>query len=272
MMGPAALRWQEQDIPANGLRLHIRRVSGAGKPLLLLHGLGVSGAIWQALARRLAPPWAPIAVDLRGHGGSEHAAGGPNAYRPADYATDLAAVMDALEIARAPVIGHSLGGLVALALAVAHPGRVAALVLLDPPLDPQRRNADVAEVYRLRHAPPGELEAYLALGSSSPLAARALAPVFRRAADAAFQAHLNDPPGAPWAWTAASQIAAPVLLVQADPAEDGVLGEAAAEEFIALVPNSRRVYIPGARHAVHASHPTNVSGAVLEFLAGADSG
>ncbi|MDQ3702944.1 MAG: alpha/beta hydrolase [Chloroflexota bacterium] len=266
MTGAPALRWQEQDIPADGLRLHIRRVAGAGKPLLLLHGLGVSGAIWQAFARRLAPPWAPIAVDLRGHGGSEHAAGGPGAYRPADYAADLVAVMDALQIARAPVVGHSLGALVGLALAINNPGRVSALVLLDPPLDPQRRNADVADVYRLRHTAPGELEAYLAQGSSSPLAARALAPVFRRADDAAFQAHLDEPPGVPWAWASAPQITVPVLLVQADPTEDGVLGDAAAEQFLALMPDARRLHIPGARHAIHASHPAEVAGAVLEFL------
>ncbi len=234
----------------------------------MLHGLGVSGVVWQAFARRLVPVWLAVAPDLRGHGSSAHAPGGPAAYQPSDYAADLAGLMDALGIERAPVVGHSLGALVALALAVAQPRRVSALALLDPPVDPQQRNADVAEVYRLRRAPPGALEAFLAQGSSSPPAARALAPLFRQADDAAFEAHLQSPPGAPWAWAAATSVAAPVLVVQADPAQDGVLGDAAAGAFVDRLPHGRRLFLPGARHAVHASHPAEVGAALLEFLSG----
>jgi pimeloyl-ACP methyl ester carboxylesterase len=172
-------------------------------------------------------------------------------------------------VQRAAVVGHSLGALVALALAVHHPQRVTAAVLLDPPLDAERRNPDVAEVYRLRDGPPGALEAYLAASAGSPLAARALAPIFRRADGTVFRTYLDGPPGAPWAWDEAPHVPVPVLVVQADPAAGGVLGDEAAEGFVARLPRGQRLRLAGARHAVHASHPAEVARAVLDFLAAA---
>jgi pimeloyl-ACP methyl ester carboxylesterase len=237
-----------------------------------VHGLGASGAVWQALARRLvaggggAPGWTPVAPDLPGHGESAPPAGGAAGYAPEALAAALADALDALGVERAPVVGHSLGALVALALVLHHPQRVPAAVLLDPPLDAGRRNPDVAEVYRLRDGPPGALEAYLAESTNSPLAARALAPIFRRADAAAFRTYLDEPPGAPWAWDEAPHVHAPVLVVQADAAAGGVLGDEAAEGFVARLPRGRLLRLPGARHAVHASHPAEVARAVLDFL------
>jgi len=233
----------------------MRRQTAAGTPLLLLHGLGASGAVWASFARRLNPPWQCIAPDLRGHGESDHPIAG---YEGQDYAGDLAAFMDQLELESAPVIGHSLGALVAIALAAGYPGRVSALVLLDPPLDEAIENPDIAEVYRLRKAPPGELEAYL----GAPI----LAPVFRAAADAAFGAILSAPRGAAWAWDLAPSIQAPVLLIQADPLQGGVLGREAAESFALRLPRGELLSIPGASHTVHVSHPKQVTDTVLSFL------
>ncbi|HVG98616.1 MAG TPA: alpha/beta fold hydrolase [Chloroflexota bacterium] len=275
-----SLTWEERDVPAGGRRLHLRLAHGAapaGRPLLLVHGLGASGAVWQALARRLvaggagAPGWAPIAPDLPGHGESEPPAGGAAGYSPEALAGALVGALDALGVAQAPVVGHSLGALVALALVVHAPHRVPAAVLLDPPLDAGRRNPEVAEVYRLRDGPPGALEAYLTASTGSPLAARALAPIFRRADEAVYRTYLDAPPGAPWAWAEAPHVAAPVLVVQADPAAGGVLGDEAAEGFVARLPRGQLLRLPGARHAVHASHPGEVARAILEFLSVTDA-
>jgi (E)-2-((N-methylformamido)methylene)succinate hydrolase len=269
-----ALSWDEQDVTVGGRRLHLRRARADWPPLLLLHGLGASGVVWQALARRLVTRWTLLAPDLPGHGESDPASrpaspAEPEAsgYAPAALAGAMAGLLDYLGVRRAPVVGHSLGALVALALAVHHPDRVTGTVLLDPPLDPQRRNPDVAEVYRLRREPPGALETYLAESSGSPLAARALANVFRQADDAVFRTYLDAPPGAPWAWDEAPHVQAPVLLIQADPETGGVLGDEAAEGFVARLPRGQRLRLPGARHAVHASHPAEVARAILDFLA-----
>ncbi|HEX2032635.1 MAG TPA: alpha/beta fold hydrolase [Chloroflexota bacterium] len=271
MAAGSSSSWEETDVDTGPVRLHLHRLSGAGTPLLLLHGLGVSGAVWRSFARRLAPPFAPLAPDLRGHGESGPAPPRPSpeggqGYEPADYAGDLTRLSDALRIERLPVLGHSLGALVALALAGAAPSRVAALVLLDPPLDEARPNPDVETVYRLRHGPPGALEEYLAADDGAPAVARALATLFRKAADGVFEAHLRAPGGAPWAWELAPRLSMPVLVVQADPTLGGLLGDAAAEAFVERLPAGQRLRLPGARHAIHASQPGPLAEAVLRFL------
>jgi pimeloyl-ACP methyl ester carboxylesterase len=235
--------------------MHVRRQTAPGKPLLLLHGLGSAGVVWQSFARRLNPPWQAIAPDLRGHGESDHPIVG---YEAPAYAEDVAALLRAINVSAVPVIGHSLGALVALALAAAHQQHVQALVLLDPPLDPNLENPEIADVYRLRKAPEGELEAYL----SAPI----LAPVFRSAADAAFEAILNSPRSAQWAWVLAGSVKAPTLIVRGDPAQGGVLGPAAAKDFVSRLPRGELLELPGASHVVHVSHPQQVADAVLRFL------
>ena len=249
--------WETSTVQAGEVRIHVRRQTAPGTPLILLHGLGASGAVWQAFARRLNPPWQCIAPDLRGHGDSDKPSSG---YDPADYAVDIASLIASLSAGPLPVIGHSLGALVAIALAAHYPDRISAAVLLDPPLDPTIQNTEVADVYRLRKAPPGELERELSVP--------ALAPIFRQAADAAFEAYLNTPRGAQWAWEAASQIKIPTLIVQADPANGGVLGDGRAATFTAALPTGKHVKIDGGAHAVHATHGPRVAQLVSEFLSG----
>lgn len=215
----------------------------------MLHGLGVSGSVFQPFARRLLPELAAVAPDLRGHGQSDAPASG---YAPADYAADMIELIDAWHLAPVPVIGHSLGALVGLCLAESRPDLLRWLVLLDPPLDPDRRLTDLEHVARLRHAPPGELERFLG-------PAELLAPLFRQASDAAFEAILTAPP------FHASRVETPTLVIQADPERDGVLGDAAAESAVATLGNARLVKLADATHALHASQPADVAEAIRAF-------
>lgn len=114
-------------ISVNGITLHAA-LAGAGPPLLLLHGFTGSAATWRPLAERLAPLRRTIAVDLIGHGLSD-APADPARYSMEHCLADLLALLDALGLARAAVLGYSLGGRVALQLAAAAPERVSALVL-----------------------------------------------------------------------------------------------------------------------------------------------
>ena len=72
--------------------------------------------------------------------------------------------------------------------------------------------------------------------------------------------------GATRAWDAAPHIMAPTLLVQADVSTDGALRDEVAAEFVRRLPNGRLLRIPGAAHAVHASHPNEVGHAVRELV------
>jgi non-heme chloroperoxidase len=95
--------------------------------VLLLHGGGQTRHSWAKTAERLAGAgWPAIALDLRGHGDS----GWSDDYSLDAYVSDILAIIDTLE--RPPVlVGASLGGMTALQLAGEHPGRVAAIVLVD---------------------------------------------------------------------------------------------------------------------------------------------
>jgi pimeloyl-ACP methyl ester carboxylesterase len=273
------MRWVEQTAPGRGVRLHVRRVvEPVAPPVLLLHGLGVGGSIWQAFARRLLPHLAAVAPDLRGHGQSDAT---PSGYAPLDYAGDLIELLTSATAGEdrlaqpVPVVGHSLGALVAVQLAALRPDLVAWLVLLDPPLDPDLPNPEVAAVYRLRHAPAGALEAYLLDRNpgGGQLLAQSLARLFRQASDAAFEAFLgsDEAPAAPRrgfaaeAFERAMDIPQPCLVLQADPARGGLLGNAAARAFVDRLPKGRLEQLPGATHALHASLPAETARAILEF-------
>lgn len=259
------MQWREETVDGRGARLFVRRiVDPPAPPVLLLHGLGVGGSIWQSFARRLLPHLAAVAPDLRGHGRSDAPDSG---YAPNDYANDLLHFIDSDLKPPVPVVGHSLGALVAMAMAELRPDLVSWLVLLDPPLDPDLPNSEVPSVYRLRHAPAGELEAYLL--SRNPgggqLLAQSLAKLFRQASDAAFEAMLDPDVKRSRSSIRAEKITQPVLVIQADPAYGGILGDAAARQFVDSLPNGTLIKINKATHAVHASHPAEVARAILDF-------
>ena len=113
------------DVGGHALRCSL---AGCGEPTFVcLHGLVDRIEIWDRLTPGLAARGRVLCVDQRGHGESEAP---PGPYGRADLARDVAGVLDALGIARAVLVGHSMGGIVAMATALAHPDRVAGLVLI----------------------------------------------------------------------------------------------------------------------------------------------
>jgi pimeloyl-ACP methyl ester carboxylesterase len=109
-----------------------RRYGAGPIRVLLLHGFSDSADCWEPFARRHRDLGGMLAVDARGHGRSPLPDGGTG---PLRQAADHATVLDQLDVTDPVlVIGHSMGALTALALAVDHPHRVSALILEDPPL------------------------------------------------------------------------------------------------------------------------------------------
>ena len=109
----------------------VRTAGAAVHPaILLLHGLGSRSGTWSAQVPALDADWYVIAPDLPGHGGAA-AASAPGAYTPEALATAVLAILDAWGIERAHVVGHAFGGVVAMAIALLAPERLAALVLED---------------------------------------------------------------------------------------------------------------------------------------------
>ncbi len=103
---------------------------GDGPPVVLLHGLACGQRMWFHQVRALRSRFRVITYDQRGHGGTD-APAVATSYSAALLARDLIGVLDALKIERAAIVGFSLGGGPALALAASQPQRVSRLVLAD---------------------------------------------------------------------------------------------------------------------------------------------
>ena len=130
------------DLSRDGVVLGYDDAGSGYPPLVLVHGAACNRRFWDQQVSRFSSAHRVIAVDLRGHGESD----APSERYPVRlFAEDLASTCTQLGIDNAVVIGHSLGGLVALDFASAYPDRVAAAVMIDSPLLP---GGDRAEVVR----------------------------------------------------------------------------------------------------------------------------
>ena len=117
-------------VEANGLKLHYLDYGTAGRPpMVCLHG-GAAHAHWfDFVAGGFTADHHVRALDLRGHGDSEWA--DPPVYSFDKYASDVAEVVEKLDLHDFVLVGHSMGGMVSLVYAATHPGRVGRLVLVD---------------------------------------------------------------------------------------------------------------------------------------------
>jgi pimeloyl-ACP methyl ester carboxylesterase len=107
-----------------GARLHFTH-EGAGPALLFLHGYSATTRLWDAQAAAFAGDFTILRLDQAGHGRSEARA----LHTLESLAADAVALLDTLMVERAIVIGHSMGGMVALEMMASHPERLAAAVL-----------------------------------------------------------------------------------------------------------------------------------------------
>ncbi len=279
---PTALAGQVDSAPlhavlANGYRFAYTD-RGSGRPVVLVHGALTDYRFWDPVATALADSFRVITVSRRYHY--------PNPWRPDDppsgfetTAADLAAVIRALQLEQPVVVGHSWASLAVLQLALREPGRLGAIVLVNPVADSfipdpgARRSVAAARVTGYRdalerfdpHAPipallqllpawfgPGARLETLEPGAKERLLANA------HTIPSAAAAEPRIPP------EALARLGTPVLLLGGDaaPAEEGqtMLGLEAA------LPAARRELVPGGGRILPRSHPAAVVSAVREFM------
>jgi pimeloyl-ACP methyl ester carboxylesterase len=119
-----------RDITTNGVTIHTR-VGGHGPAVVLLHGYGETGDMWEPLAARLAKDHTVVVPDLRGMGLSSHPPGG---YDKKTQGQDVSGVLNTLKVGKVAVVAHDIGNMVAYAFTAEQPDRVTKLVLMDAPL------------------------------------------------------------------------------------------------------------------------------------------
>jgi haloacetate dehalogenase len=119
-------------LPGDGVALSVQR-AGAGAPLVLLHGYPENGLCWHRVAPALAQRFDVIVPDLRGYGASDAPPddAAHRTYAKRQMARDVVALLDALGIGAAHVLGHDRGARVAYRLALDHPGRVRRLGIVE---------------------------------------------------------------------------------------------------------------------------------------------
>jgi 3-oxoadipate enol-lactonase len=248
-----------------------------GPRVLLIHGWAFdSVAAWHRVIPLLSERLRVVAVDLRGHGKSDRIRG---RFEVEDLADDVAAVLDALGAGRVAVVGYSLGGTVAQALARRHPARVERLVLAATAARPLRlprplagvvflasralARLDAAAVPRIVHrhltrsgAVPAEHSAWLweALLNRDPDLHH----------EAAFAMARFD--SQPWL----GRLRLPVLCLI--PTRDQLVPPRRQRATAALIPGVEVVEIEGARHEAVFTHAGEVAAAVLSFVAPAGRG
>jgi len=265
------------DYTINGLRYGVFEV-GRGAPLVLLHGFTGSAAGWQPLMQHLAGHRRLIAIDLPGHGRSD-APGDAARYRMERVATDLAALLEALDAAPADWLGYSMGGRLALYCALEYPDFVLRLVLesASPGLtSAAERQARCAEDEALAARIEREgLAAFVTYWESRPLfASQARLPDAIRAVQRT-QRLDNKPEGLanslrgmgagaqPSLRSRLPELRRPVLLLAGELDEKFV---AINRSMAAALPEARLSIAPDAGHAVHLEQPAWFAAALEAFL------
>ena len=258
--------------------------AGEGPPLVLLHGVGDNAVDWHWVMPALARTHRVYAPDLPGSGGSAAPRG--DDYSPVSFELFLAAFMDALGTERAALVGNSLGGLVALRLALDDPGRVTALGLLASAglgrrVTPALRALALPGYGKLAVAwgkrPPGA--AQRTLGQAALLFARprrapakwlaeqyrlARLPGFLEAQLATLRAQIGLRGQREVLLERLPELAVPTLVAWG--ARDRVLPPAQAREAMARVPDGSLELIPDCGHLPHVERPDHVAKILVPFL------
>jgi 2-succinyl-6-hydroxy-2,4-cyclohexadiene-1-carboxylate synthase len=264
-------------IAVNGVHYNVER-TGDGPPLVLLHGFTGSVATWAARIAVFAREFDTVAIDLLGHGDST-APADPARYRSEYMVADLAALLDRLGIERAAWLGYSMGGRVALQVAVACPAIVAALVLegaspgiADPAARAARVDGDEALADLIEREGIAAFVARwerLSLFASQERLPAAVRVALRR------QRLANDPVGLANSLRGMGQGAQPPLhdrLADVDVPTLLVVGEEDAKfrrlavEMAATMPAARVAIVAEAGHAAHLEQPDAFDRIVLSYL------
>ena len=248
---------------------------GAPPDTLLMHGIGNYGRYWDLFADAVAERLHLVAPDARGHGDSHTP---DDSYAPDDFVADAVRLIDAKGMERPVVVGHSMGGFHATALAIAHPDRLRALVLVD--VGPRVEEAGSTRARRLSLGRPdrfaNEVSALAYLRETSPGYSDAaydnrLAWVFRRDGDALVWRSSKDAlrqildgssKGSRGVWERLSEITMPVLIVRGTRSQS--FGEATATQMRATLPHAKLIELDAA-HNVPLDRPRELADAVVAF-------
>jgi 3-oxoadipate enol-lactonase len=253
-------------------------VTGAGSAIVFLHEGVADSRMWEPQWTSFATRYRLLRCDLSGFGRT------PIERLPVTHAQDLVSLLDELDISSAGIVGASLGGRVALELALARPDLVRALVFEDAGL-PGVDWSDVVRAYGAAEndaVARGDLDAATeinlrmwvdgprrAAADVDPHVRAAVAEMQRQALElqAPYWERFDEDPLVPDIAERLGEVQAPTLVLVGE--EDVEDMHVLAERFATEIPRARLATIPGAAHLPNLEQPTAFDRLVLEFLAGA---
>ena len=259
----------------DGHALSIAEGSASGPPLLLIHGIASRWQVFLPILPALCLEWHVFALDLRGHGCSSRTSG---FYSLTDYVDDVITFVTSSLVGPSYLLGHSMGGAIALLVAGTIPERVVGVITGDTPLlsnqgrVPRKLRRLAAHLRLLRPLVGLPTSEILARLPDSSVASQALAETL----------HQTDPEvldfvgqgrfqgfgtGIDWECTL-TNIACPVLLLEADPARGGIATAEDIEYGLSVLPNAKHMLLEQAGHdlGLLTGNTANLLDAVLGFL------
>jgi pimeloyl-ACP methyl ester carboxylesterase len=252
-------------VASNGLAINVEEQGEGDLSLVFLHYWGGSSRTWKHVTAKLAPIFRTIAIDHRGWGESDAPAGG---YGLADLAADSEGVINALNLQRYVLVGHSMGGKVAQLLASRRPAGLAGLVLVAPsPPQPMVMPAQVRDAMAGSYATRDTVEATI----DNVLTAKALAAEDR---EQVITDSLRGAPPAKLAWPKAtsleditphvSAIDVPTIVIvgELDRVDSPNLLEA---ELLSRIPQAVMHVLPGTGHLSMLESPDALSPLIKQF-------
>jgi len=246
------------------------REFGAGAPVMILHGLFGFSDNWQTIAKGLADTHLVVTPDLRNHGRSPHV----STHSYPEMAEDLRVFMEEKWMFHAAVVGHSMGGKVAMQLALTHPDMVEKLVVVD--MEPGQADDNHSDIIQAllgldlsKMIQRSEAEAYLAERIPDFGTRQFLLKNITREADGTFTWKMNLP--VLWehfqdilAAVAGTPFEKPTLFVRGS--RSNYVKDSEWDKTKLLFPNAQLVTIEGAGHWVHADKPKELLEVLRGFL------
>lgn len=251
----------------NGITLYYQ-ITGAGPPLLFLHGLGSSGRDWERQVAHFASHYRVITVDVRGHGRSDKPAG---PYAIPLFAADVVQLLEKLDIVPIHLVGLSMGGMIAFQLAVERPELLCSLTIVNSGPEVIIRTIQdrltlwqrllIVRLMGMRKM--GEILAQRLL--PQPEYADLRETFASRWAENDKQAYLHSLKAfIGWQVTAyLGQITTPTLVITA---EHDYTPVAVKEAYVAQMPQAELLVIEDARHALPIERPQQFNAALEAFL------
>jgi esterase len=241
----------------NGMSFRYRDWPNADAPIvLILHGFHQRAEFWDSVAHRLQEHSHVIVLDQRGHGLTEWA----QDYQRELWVEDVIALIDALHLEQLAIVGHSMGGRHAWAVAARCPVRIGRLVIIDigPTGTTPSTRPPPTVLKRL-----GSIPAWLRYNLLRPLRHRVQRALTHQRPD--FDPRLRTPPARPeQEWEELRVIRCPTLLVRGT--ESDVLSHEGTLQMVEAMQDSRLVEIPQSGHMVHWDNEDALVETLTEFL------